>query len=568
MTQGLKRVHQVFLALVLGLYGHSAVAGSQQIIDGFSEFLVERANANFIAIFERRLKNDKNFQCYFPETYRKIDSIRLDNLFVSRSYWQSGLEADLETLIDRAILVEVQGGLKIIDRNTAIETIQYFEYEYEGERYSINAVDSRWEEPLKDQVNGFTRDLAESMDKMGKMVDEAKTQSLFDDICQLRDYDKKKLKELLQPYLNSADKLAGWARHIESYGKNLRLSPAGKQAAMQDYCERKQIPQADCATLKYDEKEFLQSLVGSDNIAALRKAAEVAGRIKRAYAALDALDKKQADAVSRINALLPLLQGGAGYTRAEIESLQVSLQEARGMNSEERRQWLVAMAVGIKEKMPSDPDALRIGELLRTLIDEQRSYTDRALVALELLEESDLFAPASYERLNRSVMFFVAIADAEDKSAVKATLQAYALEATSFSEKRKLGTGYFISSYLGAAAADAEMHGSSAEDSGSGLFVPIGVEYNRGFDDGDSFSLMFSPFDMAYPVNLKLNGIEEDVDMDEIVAPSITFAYGFEGYPLNIGIGYQRGRRLEDTGKAEERLLLFISLDMPLFRLY
>jgi hypothetical protein len=557
--------HRIFLTFIFCAYSHSAVAGSEQIIDGFAEFLVERANANFIAIFERRLKEDGNFRCYFPNTYEKIDSIRLDNLFTYKSYWESALEKDVETLIYRSFVLEAQRGLKILDHDKTIETIQYFEYEYKGERYPIDRLELHWEQSLRDQINGFSYGLAQSMIKM---MDTAKAQSLFDDVCQLRTHDKEELKNLIKPYLDSADNLVSWFEHIGRYGKNLRLSAAGKKAVRQDYCRHQKIPDADCAAAEYDETKLIESLVESKDIAQLRKAAAIADRIKQAYAAFNALNKKGTDGIDQISALLPLLQGQAGFPAAEIQRLRESLQRARKMSSEERSQLLVAMAVGIKEKMPTDPDAIRIGELLRDLLDEQQSSMDRALVALELLEDSGLFKPASYERLNRSVLFFVAIADAQDKDAVKATLQAYALEASSFTEKRKPGRSYFISSYLGIASADPDMHGSSAEESGSGLFVPVGVEYNRGSSSGHSWSLMFSPFDMAYPVNLKLNGIEEKVDLDEIVAPSITIAYGLEDYPVNIGIGYQRGRMLEDTGKAEERLLLFISLDMPLFRLY
>jgi hypothetical protein len=41
----------------------------------------------------------------------------------------------------------------------------------------------------------------------------------------------------------------------------------------------------------------------------------------------------------------------------------------------------------------------------------------------------------------------------------------------------------------------------------------------NGFAHGDSLSIMLSPIDMAYPVNLKLSGIEDDIEFDEIMAP-------------------------------------------------
>ena len=202
------------------------------------------------------------------------------------------------------------------------------------------------------------------------------------------------------------------------------------------------------------------------------------------------------------------------------------------------------------------------------MIDDEQPYTDRALVALELLQDSEQFDDTRMERLRRSVMFFVSIADAEDKDAVKSILQAYTLPAVSYAEKRKLGDGFFISSYLGLGVADTDVHGSQQEASDDGLFVPIGIEYNFGRARGDSWSVMLSPIDMAYPVNLKLSGIEEDINFDELVAPSLTLAYGFREYPVNIGLGYQKGRKLDDVDKAEEKWLLFVTFDMPLFRIY
>lgn len=96
----------------------------------------------------------------------------------------------------------------------------------------------------------------------------------------------------------------------------------------------------------------------------------------------------------------------------------------------------------------------------------------------------------------------------------------------------------------------------------------MGIEWNYGREDGGSWSIMLSPIDMAYPVNLKLHGIEDEVELDELVAPSITFAYGFADYPVNVGIAYQRGRTLDDVGESEEGYLIFLSFDMPLLQLF
>ena len=56
MQVSIRRALIVFLACVFVPPVH---AGESDIVDGFTEFLVERANANLVAVFERRLKQKR-----------------------------------------------------------------------------------------------------------------------------------------------------------------------------------------------------------------------------------------------------------------------------------------------------------------------------------------------------------------------------------------------------------------------------------------------------------------------------------------------------------------------------
>ena len=533
-------------------------ASSEEIIDGFSEFIVDRANANAIAIFERRLKNDENFKCYFPNTYEKIDKINIEHLFASKNYWEHSLEKDLEALIFRSMLVEVQQGLKVIDRNEVIKALQYLDYEYQGQRFPIDRAMQEWPQPLKDQVNGFSLQLANSLNRIEGRV-------LYSNICELTSKNKDELKALIRPYLKSVDEFKGWVNHVSEYGKNLRLSAPGKQAL---FCKQQDIAPEDCAAAQYDEMAILDKLLKTNDLEQVKKAIAIARRIKQADTAFDEPDRRKAEVIDRIVVLLPSLKN-KNFSDADIESARKRLTEAKDLIKARQNDVMVSVVATIKQKVDrADADAKRIISMLYGITEDRQSHTDRALVALELLEGSDFFSAASHERLSRSVMFFASISDAEDKDVVKNILQAYALPAVSFAEKRKLGEGFFITSYLGFAGADADTSNSANKALNSGLFAPVGLEYNYGRSSGNSWSVMFSPIDMAYPVNLKLKGIDENVDFDDIVAPSLTIAYGFEDYPVNIGIGYQRGRKLNDVSESEERILFFISFDMPLFRMY
>ena len=76
---------------------------------------------------------------------------------------------------------------------------------------------------------------------------------------------------------------------------------------------------------------------------------------------------------------------------------------------------------------------------------------------------------------------------------------------------------------------------------------------------------MVAPFDFGYPVNLKLQGIEENIEFDEIIAPSISINFGVKKAPIAWGIVVQKGRKFDETSVPDTRVMAHISFDMPLF---
>ena len=522
---------------------------------------------NLIAVCERRLKDEENFQCYFPNTYEKIEQLRLESLFGSRSYWENSLRVDLEVLAKRAVFVEAQQSLKLLDRMQFIQALQSFEYLYGDppEPYPINELQFGWDAELIQQVNGFSNSLADALNRIDSL-------HIFNDACELTMADEGEFEMLLESYQQVGEDLKKWAEHMQTYGRNLRLSQARQR---QLYCRLNDIAAADCDDAEVDAAGLPVKVLSNNQPDVFERALRIARRVQQTIVELQELDfprQQDLDSIDRVALLLPLLQND-GLTQQEIEDLKRKLDEVKRLDREQGKAALVDVLAIIKRELSveiqiEDVDFENIAGLLRGLIDDEQPYTDRALVALELLQDSDQFDNNRMERLRRSVMFFVSIADAEDKDAVKSILEVYTLPAVSYAEKRRLGDGFFISSYLGLGVADTDVHGSQEEASGDGLFVPIGIEYNVGRARGDSWSVMLSPIDMAYPVNLKLSGIEEDINFDELIAPSLTLAYGFREYPINIGVGYQKGRKLDDVDKSEEKWLLFVTFDMPLFRIY
>ena len=573
-------------------------ATSKDIVDGFSEFLIERANANLVAIFERRLKNDERFQCYFPNTHEKIDHISLENLFSSKSYWESGLEADLEVLIYRSMYLETRNSLaffnkpeirRYLNTDKAIEIMQLFDYQKDGgERHNILFLEEGLDQTLKDEINGFSS-LSNSLAAV-KTVD---TKFFKTEICGEIKLQAEHYREKFKLFADAAKELVIWINHVQQYGSGLKLSARGKEKLV---CDKKSLSAAQCASLEIDDRAVITDLFNLNFPVELESAKATALRISHAYEVLQTFVEKEKETIDEIVLLISTLKN-EGLDKNALKRIKEILKLAKELTDEEkltdrqarevkkyielndentqakvvRKHLMVEVMASTKPKVDTkDTEAKKAFELLRSFIDGKslQSYTDRALVSLELLEDSRDFDTSKFGRLRNSVMFFASIADASDKEGVKAILTAYTLPPVSYAEKRKQGAGFFVSAYLGMAAADFDERDSTEEASGSGLFAPVGLEWNYGTDDGGSWSIMLSPIDMGYPVNLKLNGIEEDVELDELVAPSITFAYGFADYPINLGIGYQRGRTLEDVEKAEEGVLVFLSFDMPLLQLF
>lgn len=569
-----------FKLIVLGLFSQvSMAASSQEIIDGFSEFIIERSDANLVAVFERRLKNDSNFQCYFPNTYERIDNISLNNLFSSRSYWETGLSTDLEVLVYRSLLVEIQRSLKLfddekvaafLDLSNAIEILQHFEYVKDDQRYSLVSIEPGLSDSLKSEINGFSDSFAE----LSLKVVEIDQQKLVENVCQVKNTGLAGLRAMIEPYASAGSLLIEWTQHVSDFGANIRLSEQGREEL---YCRLNNINRQDCSLSLIDEQSVIAGYLEEKIPSKLVEAVSVANRIRHAFDVLDQLARKEIIRIENIETTLPALLGGT-FSEQDIQDIKRRLDEAKELSEGKINEWksrrreiMAGVLATIKQKVDAnDIDAVRITQQLRDFVEDRNfeSFTDRTLVSLELLEDSIAFSPSSYARLRNSVMFFASIADADDKDGVKSILRAYTLPPVSFAEKRKQGEGVFITSYLGMAGSEFDDRGSNEKISGNGLFAPVGIEFNYGFDNGGSWSIMLSPIDMAYPINLKLNGIEEEVEFDELVAPSISFAYGLENYPITVGVGYQRGRTLNDVDKAEEGYLLFIGFDMPLLRLY
>ena len=73
------------------------VYSQDKIVEGASEFLIERANDNFLYIFEQKIKDNKILKIYLPRTYLVISSANIQTLLTNGRVWRESVTTDIDT---------------------------------------------------------------------------------------------------------------------------------------------------------------------------------------------------------------------------------------------------------------------------------------------------------------------------------------------------------------------------------------------------------------------------------------------------------------------------------------
>ena len=112
----LKRLFFMVICCAIFSYPESSSANNtSERINGVAEFLIERANDNYLYIFQRKLQNNQTLSCYFPSTYDNLavgGSSSLKRLLTSRDLWKESIQQDLEFLTIRSLAMEIESTLK------------------------------------------------------------------------------------------------------------------------------------------------------------------------------------------------------------------------------------------------------------------------------------------------------------------------------------------------------------------------------------------------------------------------------------------------------------------------
>lgn len=111
----MKKILLALLFLVACMPVAHAFGSAKDRIDGVTEFLIERANENYLYFFENSIKENKDLKCYFGKTVANLELGGLKELMMSNGLWRDSLGKDFEGIKNKATIWVVSNALDQVD---------------------------------------------------------------------------------------------------------------------------------------------------------------------------------------------------------------------------------------------------------------------------------------------------------------------------------------------------------------------------------------------------------------------------------------------------------------------
>lgn len=152
----------------------SIVYPQDKIVEGATEFLIERANDNFIYIFEQKIKDNKILANYFQRTYKVVFTGGIQTLLTNGRVWREAVTADIDTLYTQ-VWISLGKGFDIFpqDKLDAIdiflESLQDAKLYYNGKYYPLNSVQFSDPQEVKNIVNSISNTYISMLDLLEKI---------------------------------------------------------------------------------------------------------------------------------------------------------------------------------------------------------------------------------------------------------------------------------------------------------------------------------------------------------------------------------------------------------------
>lgn len=140
-----QRLGSVILLLILMVPINVVRADSVETsnrIKGVAQFLLDRAQDNYFYIFENKIKDNKIFECYFPNTYQYVKSGDLKILLTAgNAIWRKSVEQDIKANMRLQLYAAIYDALEKANttiRENAIEALQHATIDINGQTYQAD----------------------------------------------------------------------------------------------------------------------------------------------------------------------------------------------------------------------------------------------------------------------------------------------------------------------------------------------------------------------------------------------------------------------------------------------
>lgn len=152
----------LLLIITITLSLRNAIYPQDKIVEGATEFLIERANDNFVYIFEQKIIADSIlFGNYFKRTYDFIYSIDIRTLLTNNRVWRECVTADIDTLytqvwksLGKGFDIFPEDKLGTMDR--FLTSLQNAKLYYNGKYYPLNSIELSDPQEVKNIVNNIS----------------------------------------------------------------------------------------------------------------------------------------------------------------------------------------------------------------------------------------------------------------------------------------------------------------------------------------------------------------------------------------------------------------------------
>jgi hypothetical protein len=206
-------------------------ATEEERIEAVTQFLLDRAKANYLYIFQLRIAKNRDVECYFPTIYRYAAEGDLQILLKSRGLWSKSLEADLGRLVRAAGARAVAGldprRLAMTATNFSNEAVQFISVRYQGVDYPLSSIDHNAPPELRDLAGGFFK-ITSANEFFIELADLIDTK---DAKCGIPDITEDDVKALAADGKAALADLRAWGAHFRKHRGDLRPDQAKLEAA-------------------------------------------------------------------------------------------------------------------------------------------------------------------------------------------------------------------------------------------------------------------------------------------------------------------------------------------------